>query len=63
MTNSRCKKQWAIHLDNLSKYLKSFCICKYCSGELELEEIVSARAALATKFLLKCKQPNCDRKI
>ena len=24
-----------------------------------MEEIVSARAGLATKFLLKCKQPNC----
>ena len=33
-------KQWVIHLDNLSKYLKSFFICKYCSGELEMEEIV-----------------------
>ena len=33
-------KQWIIHLDNRSKYLKSFCICKYCSGELEMEEIV-----------------------
>ena len=24
-----------------------------------MEEIVSARAGLATRFLLKCKQPNC----
>ena len=46
-------------LDNLSIHLKSFCICKYCSEELEMEEIVSAHAGLATKFLLKCKQPNC----
>ena len=33
-------KQWVTHLDNLSEYLKGFCICKYCSGELEMEEIV-----------------------
>ena len=33
-------KQWVIHLDNLPKYLKSFCICKYCSRELEMEDIV-----------------------
>ena len=25
-------KQWVIHLDNFSDYLKSFCICKYYSG-------------------------------
>ena len=30
-----------------------------CSGELEVEEIVSAPAGLATKFFLKCKQPIC----
>ena len=33
-------KQWIIHLNNLSKYPKRFCICKYCSEELEMEEIV-----------------------
>ena len=30
-------KQWVIHLDNFSDYLKSFCICKYYSGSLEME--------------------------
>ena len=30
----------------------------YCSGELEIEEAVSLRVDLATKFLLKCKEPN-----
>ena len=33
-------KLWVIHLDNLSEYLKGFCICKYCSGEFEMEETV-----------------------
>ena len=31
-------RQLVIHLDNLLEYLKSFCICKYCGGEREMEE-------------------------
>lgn len=47
-------KYRVIHLENISEYMESFCIRKYCSWKRNGRN--GAHAGLATKFLLKSKQ-------
>ena len=59
--SDRC--HWVIDMNILETYIKDVAVCKECSSELSLDEMVEYRMGLGTRFRFSCKNVDCSSHI